>query len=101
MLFALVMLILSAVEIVLGLFLYGNSGGEIPDRPHREPAAARKGLSRIPWKDLFASMKPSIKTMTNREASRTQRLAATGAFSVMVGLIVGAIALVAFIIALV
>ena len=46
-------------------------------------------------------MKPSIKTMTNREASRTQRLAATGAFSVMVGLIVGAIALVAFIVALV
>jgi hypothetical protein len=61
MTFALVMLILAAVEIVLGLFLYGNSGGEIPDRPHREPAATRKGLSRIPRKDLFASMKPSTR----------------------------------------
>jgi hypothetical protein len=101
MTFAVVILILAAVEIVLGLVLYGNGVGAVPDNPVHEPAATRQGLSRISWKDLFGRMKTSIKDMTNGEASRAQRLTATGVFSVMVGLVVGAIALVCLIVALV
>lgn len=99
--FAVVLLILAAVVIVFGLVLYGNGAGAVPDDLGREPAATRQGLSRISWKDLFGRMKTSINGMTNSEASRADKLTATGAFSVMVGLIVLAIALLAFIAALV
>jgi len=99
--FAVVLLILAAVLIVFGLVLYGNGVGEVPDDLGREPAATRQGLSRISWKDLFRRMKTSVNGMTNSEASRADKLTATGAFCVMVGLIVLAIALLAFIAALV
>ncbi|ULE35411.1 hypothetical protein [Mycobacterium sp. IDR2000157661] len=98
--FAVVLLIVAAVTIVLGLVLYGNGVGAVPDEPLRERAATRQGLSRISWKDLFSQMKTSIKTITDADASRTQRLAATGAFCVMIGLIVVAIAVLAFVAAL-
>ena len=99
--FAVVLLVVAAVVIVVGIFLYGNGVGAVPDDLAREPAATRQGLSRISWKDLFARMKTSIKGMTNAEASRDQRLAATGAFCVMIGLVVMAIAVLACIAAVV
>ncbi|BBY42986.1 hypothetical protein H7J70_14480 [Mycolicibacterium celeriflavum] len=97
---AVVLLILAAVMTVFGLVLYGNGVGQVPDEPGREPAATRKGLARISWKDLFARMKTSIKEMLNDEASRAQQLTATGAFFVMVGLIVVVLALLAIIAAM-
>ena len=45
--------------------------------------------------------KTSVKDITNGEASRAQRLTATGAFCALVGFIVAAIALLSFIVALV
>jgi hypothetical protein len=92
-----VLLILAGAVIVFGLVLYGNGVGAVPDEPAREPAATRRGLSRISWKDLFARMKTSVRDMTNDEAGRDQKLTATGAFSVMVGLILVVIALLALI----
>jgi hypothetical protein len=99
--FAVVLLLLAVVMIVLGLVLYGNGVGAVPDDVGHEPAATRRGLTRISWKELFAGMKTSIGRMADGEASRDQKLTATGSFCVMVGLIVVAIALVAFIAALV
>ena len=97
---AVILLIVGVVAIVLGLVLYGNGVGAVPDEPVREPAATGEGLSQISWKDLAAQMKSSAKTVTDAEASRTQRLTASGAFCVLVGLIVLAIALMSFIVAL-
>ena len=96
-----VLLILAALGIVFGLVLYGNGVGVVPDDVGREPAATRKGLSRISWKDLFAQMKRSTTGMTDAQASRDQRLTATGALCVLVGLILLVLALLAFITAFV
>lgn len=98
---AVLLLILAVVVVVFGLVLYGNGVGAVPDEPAREPRATRQGLTRISWRDLFARMKTSIKDLTTAEASRTQRLTAAGAFCVMVGLTMVAIALLAFIVAFV
>lgn len=95
--FGVVLLILAAMVIVFGLVLYGNAVGAVPDEPAREPAATRKGLARISWKHLFSRMKTSMKGMTDAEASRDQRVMATGAFCVLVGLVLVVIALLAFI----
>jgi hypothetical protein len=92
-----ILLILAGAVIVFGLVLYGNGVGAVPDEPAREPAATRQGLSQISWKDLFARMKMSIKDMTNDEVGRDRKLTATGAFCVMVGLILVVIALLALI----
>jgi hypothetical protein len=46
-------------------------------------------------------MRTSIKDITSEEASRAERLTASGAFCVMVGLVVIGLAVLAFIVALV
>ena len=99
--FAMVLLVLALVMVVFGLVLYGNGVGAVPDDVGREPAATRRGLTRTSWQELFARMKTSVKGMADAEASRDQKLTATGAFCVMAGLIVFAIAVLAFIAALV
>lgn len=98
---AVVLLILAAVLIVLGMVLYGNGAGTVPDEPVREPAATREGLARVSLRDLFARMKTSIKDILDDDASRQKRLTATGAFCVLVGLIVVVLALLAFVAAMV
>ena len=95
--FAVVLLVLAALMIVLGLVLYGNGVGAVPDDVGRDPVATRRGLTRISWKELFGRMKTSIRGMTDAEASRDQKLTAIGSFFVMVGLIVVVIALLAFV----
>jgi hypothetical protein len=92
-----VLLIVAAVVIVLGLVLYGNGVGEVPDDIGRKPAATRRGVASISWKDLFARMKTSVKGMTDPEGSRGEKLTATGAFCVLVGLVVVLLAALAFI----
>jgi hypothetical protein len=98
--FAVLLLVLAAVMIVFGLVIYGNGVGAVPDDVGREPAATRRGLTRISWKELFSRMKTSIRGMTDGDASREQKLTATGSFCVMFGLIIVAFALLAFIAAL-
>jgi hypothetical protein len=95
--FAVVLLLVAAVLLGLGLVLYGNGVGEVPDEVGRDLAATRHGVKRIAARELFARMKTSLKGMTDAQASRDQRLAATGAFCVLLGLILVAIAVVAFI----
>jgi hypothetical protein len=91
-----ILLIVAAVVIVLGLILYGNGVGEVPDDIGRNRAATRRGLASISWKDLFARMKTSVKGMTDPDAGRGEKLTATGAFCVLVGLIVVILAVLAF-----
>ncbi|MGZ6778355.1 MAG: hypothetical protein ACXVGO_05105 [Mycobacterium sp.] len=99
--FAVVLLVAAVVMIALGLILYGNGVGAVPDDVGRDPAAARRGLTRVSWKELFGRMKTSIRGMTDAEASRDQKLTAAGSFFVMVGLIVAVIAVLAFVAAFV
>lgn len=95
--FAVVLLVLAVGMIVLGLVLYGNGVGEVPDELGRDPVATRRGLTRISWKALFARMRTSVSGMTNAEAGREEKLTATGSFCVLVGLVVIVIAVLAFI----
>ncbi len=95
--FAVVLLVLAVVVIVLGLVLYGNGVGAVPDDVGRDPVATRRGLTRISGKDLFARMKTSVRVMTNAEAKRDEKLTATGAFFVMVGIILIVIGVLALI----
>ncbi len=95
--FAVVLLILAVVVIVLGLILYGNGVGAVPDDVGRDPVATRRGLTRISWKDLFARMKTSVRVMTRADAKRDERLTGTGAFFVLVGLVLIVIGLLALI----
>ena len=99
--FAMVLLVVAVVVIVLGLVVYGNGVGEVPDDVGRDVSATRRGVGQISRKELFARMKTSFRGMTDAEASRNQRLAATGAFCVLFGLILGVLAVLAFIAALV
>jgi len=99
--FAVVLLLVGVVLVGLGLVLYGNGVGEVPDEVGGDMAATRRGVKRISRKELFSRMKTSFRGMTDAEASRDQRLAATGAFCVMFALILIALAVLAFIAALV
>ncbi|MGE2731440.1 hypothetical protein ACQI4F_18345 [Mycolicibacterium vaccae] len=81
--------------ITIGLVLYGNAAGTVPDRPMRDGTATRRGLSRISWSDLFATMKTSVKVAVTSDAEQ-QRKAALGAFVVLAGLILVVFALLAF-----
>ncbi|KUI11821.1 hypothetical protein AU193_15775 [Mycobacterium sp. GA-1285] len=98
---AVVLVILAAALIVFGMVLYGNGVGAVPDEVGRDPAATRKGLARVSWRNLFARTKTSAKEMLNEETGRPERLTATGAFCVMVGLIALLLALLAFVAAMV
>ena len=82
---AVVLLISAVVMIVLGLILYGNGVGAVPDDVGRDPVAARRGVTRISWSELFARMRTSTRGMTDKEAGREQKLTALGSFLVMVG----------------
>ncbi|OBI72803.1 hypothetical protein [Mycobacterium sp. E740] len=97
--FGVVLLIVAALVIVFGLVLYGNGVGAVPDEPVREPAATQKGLRRISWGDLGGRMKTSVKDITDGDADRAQRLSASGAFLVLVGLVLVVLAVIAFIVA--
>ena len=99
--FAVVLLVGAGVMIALGLILYGNGVGAVPDDVGRDPVAARRGVTGISPKQLFARMKTSLRGMTDAEAGRQQRLTATGAFFVLVGLAVLVIAILAFVAAVV
>lgn len=99
--FAAVLLVLAVTMIALGLVLYGNGVGAVPDDVGRDPVATRRGLRRISREELFSRMKTSVRGMTDADASRDQRLTATGSFLVMVGLVVVAIAVLAFVAAFV
>lgn len=95
------LLVLAAVVIVVGLVLYGNGAGTVPDRPMRDAAATRRGLSRIAWSDLTATMKTSVKGAASSDADQDHRKASMGAFVVLVGLILVVLAMLAFLAALV
>jgi hypothetical protein len=95
--FAVVLLLVAVVLIGLGLVLYGNGVGEIPDDVGGDVSATRRGVGQISRKELFARMRTSVREMTDANASRDRRLAATGAFCVLFGLILVALAVVAFI----
>ena len=94
------LLILAVVAVVLGLVLYGNGVGTVPDEPMQDATATRRGLSRISWSDLFATMKTSAKRATESDVDRPQRLASMGAFLVLIGVILVALALVSFVTAM-
>lgn len=96
-----VLLVLAAVAVVIGLVFFGNAAGTVPDRPMRDATATRRGLSRIDWSDLFATMKTSVKGATDGGADRRQRLASMGAFLVLTGLILVVLAILTFIVAMV
>lgn len=93
------LLILAAVAVVVGLVFYGNGMGTVPDEPMRDTGATRRGVSRIAWPELFATMKTSVKGAT-RSDDRNQRSASMGAFLVMVGLILVVLAIVSFLTAM-
>lgn len=95
-----VLLVLAAVAVLIGLVFYGNGVGTVPDEPMRDTAATRRGLSRIDWSDLFATMKTSAKVAAHPETERRQRLVSMGAFLVMVGLILVVLAIVSFLTAM-
>jgi hypothetical protein len=92
-----VLLVLAAVAVLVGLVFYGNGAGTVPDRPMRDATATRRGLSRISWPDLFATMKTSVKGAAARDADRRQ--ASMGAFLVLAGLILVVLAILSFIVA--
>lgn len=94
-----VLLILAAAVIAFGLVLYGNGVGAVPDDVRR--TEANKALSRMRWNDLFSRMGSSVKGMTDSEASRADKLTATGSFCVLVGLVLILLAILAFIVAFV
>jgi hypothetical protein len=94
---AVVLLVLAVVLIVLGLVLYGNGVGTVPDDVGRDPVGTRRGLTRISGKELFGRMRTSVRGMTDDEAGREQKLTATGAFCVLVGLVLVVIPILAFI----
>jgi hypothetical protein len=95
-----VLLVLAVVAVVVGLAFYGNGKGEVPEQPMRDTAATRRGISRISWPKLFASMKTSVKDATRSEADEDQRRTAMGAFLVLVGVILVVLAILFFIAAM-
>lgn len=96
-----VLLVLAVVAVLIGLVLFGNGAGAVPDRPMGDTTATRRGLSRIVWSDLFATMKTSVKGAVSSEAGQAQRKASLGAFIVLAGLILVVLAILSFLAALV
>lgn len=94
-----VLLVAAAVAVVVGLLFYGGGAGTVPDQPLRDSTATRRGLSRIAWPELFATMKTSVRTAVKSDDKR-QRQASMGAFLVLVGLILVVVAVLCFIAAL-
>ena len=70
---AVVLLISAVVMIVLGLILYGNGVGAVPDDVGREPVAARRGVTRMSWNELFGRMRTSIRGMTDERSQPRRR----------------------------
>lgn len=99
--FGVAVLVLAAAVIAIGLVLYGNGAGSVPDRPLRDTTAARRGLGRIAWSDLFSTMKTSVRVAASSDADQADRKAAMGAFLVLAGLILVVFALLAFLAAVV
>ncbi|BBY14514.1 hypothetical protein [Mycolicibacterium litorale] len=94
-----VLLVLAAVAVLVGLVFYGAGVGTVPEQPMRDATATRRGVSRIAWSNLFASMKTSVKDATRSDADKGQRRASMGAFLVLVGLILVVLAILSFIVA--
>ncbi|MGE2833906.1 hypothetical protein [Mycobacterium sp. SMC-4] len=91
------LLVLAAAAIVIGLVMYGNGAGTVPERPMRDATATRRGLSRVAWSDLFATMKTSVRGAASSDADPEHRKASMGAFIVLAGLILVVLAILAFI----
>lgn len=91
------LLLLAALVIVIGLVLYGNGAGTVPDRPMRDATATRRGLSRVAWSQLFATMKTSVRGAASSDADPDHRKASMGAFVVLTGLILVFLAILAFV----
>lgn len=103
--FGVVLLVIAAVLIASGVVLFANGvrersrpeGGEAAEPP-KDP---KTELQALPWKEPFSTMGSSVKVFTSSEAGRNDRLKAAGAFSVLVGLILVCLAILALIAALV
>jgi len=98
---ALVCAVLGAALFVLGLVLYTNGAGVAPAaRTADDPTGFKRATSRLEWGDLFRRAPRVVGVMMNQHSDRSDKLMALGSLCVMVGLMAGFVAGLAFITAI-
>lgn len=92
---------LAIVGVVLfgvGFVLFANGVGVAPhNRTKSDPTGVKRAASRVSWGDLFRGMPKSVSMMANQEASRSDKLAASGSLLVLIGIVALCVAVLALI----
>ena len=85
--FAVILAVIGVVLILGGAVLYANGVGVNPEGG-TEPERVKQGFAQVPYRDMFGLMPRSVRVVTDGDASRGDRLKASGAFLALVGIVV-------------
>jgi hypothetical protein len=97
-----VLAVVAVALILFGMNLFAHGYRTVPRTKGSEAQPGTGGaLSRFRWQDCFRVMRNCIKVMTDRHPSRDERMAATGSFSVLIGIVALVLAVLALIAAVV
>jgi len=91
---AVILAVVAVIVIVAGVVLYANGVGVDPDG-RTEGERVGRGFARVPYRDMFGLMPKSVKVVTDSDAGRRDRLMGAGAFTVLIGIVVLCLAVLA------
>jgi hypothetical protein len=98
---AVVCAVIGALLFVAGLAFYTNGAGLAPaQRTGDDPTGFKRATSRVEWGDLFRRMPRAAGFLINKQAERSDKMMALGSLCVLVSMLAGLVALLAFIAAL-
>ncbi len=99
--FGVVLVVVAIALMAFGALMFANGIGVAPERSSGSVGHdAKQTFGRLPWQRFFGLMPTSVKGMTNEDATREDRLRATGAFCGLAGIVLLFLAILALITAL-
>ena len=83
---AVVLAVVGVVLIVAGVIYYGG-GVDVDTGGGGEGERVKRGFARVPYRELVGMLPRSVKVITDKDAEHRDRVAAAGAFAVLVGIV--------------
>jgi len=99
---AVVLIVMAPVSFMAGFVLFANGAGVAPHRrTSQDPTGVKRAASRVAWSDVFRGMPSCVRVYLNESSTRSERLAAAGSFLVLVAVVLGCLAALALVVALI
>lgn len=84
--FAVVVAVIGVILVLAGAVLFANGIGVNPEG-RTEPERVMQGFAQVPYREMFGLMPRSVKLVTDGDASRRDRVKASGAFIALAGIV--------------